>query len=151
MPETSIPVASDTAGTLNPVDAFSLPDGKVQQAVVIGDGTTQGRVALVTSDNRLQVKTDYTATATITSNAISTTSVTLVAADGTNGRVHLILYNDTSQIAYVRLDATAATTAAFSFEMAPGAYWESPRNYVGAATCIWTSTTGGGAMRVTVL
>lgn len=139
-----------TPGTGANIDTATQANGDHRQVVAIGDPTA-ATIAAVTTDNRLQVKTDYTATAAITSNAISTTSVTLVAADATNGRVHLILYNDTTQIAYVRLDATAATTTSYSFELPAGGYWESPRNFVGAATCIWPSTTGGGSMRVTVL
>lgn len=132
------------------VDTATQANGDHRQVMVIGDPTA-ATIAGVTTDNRLQVKTDYTATAALTSVAISATSVTLIAADATNGRVHLLLYNDSQQTAYVRLDATAATTTAFSFEMPPGAYWESPRNFVGAATAIWASATGGGAMRVTAL
>lgn len=126
-------------------------DGAHRQGMVVVDPNTDGRPAFVTTDNRLQVKTDYTATATITSVAISATSVSLLAADATNGRVNVLLFNDTTQIAYIRLDATAVTTSNQSFEILPGGYWESPRNFVGAVGCIWPSTTGGGAMKVTVL
>lgn len=139
-----------TPGAGAAIDTATQANGDHRQVIVIGDPTAATTVG-VTTDNRLQVKNDITATAAITSNAVSATSVTLTAADATNGRIHLILFNDTTQTAYIRLDATAATTAAYSFEMPPGAYWESPRNYVGAATCIWAAATGGGAMRVTTL
>jgi hypothetical protein len=149
MADTAVSI-KDGAGANVPIDAFSMGNGDVRQAVVIGDSAVAAQVAGVTSDNRLQVKTDFTATAVITSTAVSTTSVTLLAADATNGRVQVILYNDTNQIVYINLNATAATTSAFSFEMPPGAYWESPRNFVGAITAI-TAVAATGAVKVTVL
>jgi hypothetical protein len=145
-----------TPGTGAAVESYpATADGAHREATVIVDPLNDSRPAYVTSDNRLQVKMDFSGTSAITSVAISTTSVTLIAADATNQRLHLILHNDTSQIAYVRLDASAAVIApvapagGFSFPLLPDQPWESPRGYVGAATCIWPSTTGGGAMRVT--
>jgi hypothetical protein len=144
-----------TPGTGALVETYpDATDGAVREATVITDPENR-RAAYVTTDNRLQVKMDYSGTSAVTSVAISATSVTLIAADATNQRLHLILFNDTTQVAYVRLDANAAVIAptapagGFSFELAPGQPWESPRGYVGAATCIWPATTGGGAMRVT--
>jgi hypothetical protein len=130
-------------------------DGAVREATVITDPENR-RAAYVTTDNRLQVKMDTSSTPVVTSVPISTTSVTLVAADATGGRTGVTLHNDTSQIAYVRKGVEAAviaptgTAGGFSFELAAGQVWESSRNYIHAVTCIWPSTTGGGAMRVTV-
>ena len=145
-----------TPGTGAATEVYSdATDGALREAVVITSPGTDRRAVEVTTDNRLQIKMDYSATSTITSVAVSATSVTLIAADATNQRLHLILSNDSTQVAYVRLDATAAAiastapAAAFSFQLAPDQTWESPRGYVGAATCIWASATGGGAMRVT--
>lgn len=140
-----------TAGTGTKIDTRTVGAGadEHRQVVVLGDPATAANVAFVTADNRLQVKTDYSATPAVTSVAITVTSSTLLAADATNGRIGVILYNDTAQILYILLGTGTASTTNFSFEMPPGAYWESPRNYVHAITGIWPSTTGGGSARVT--
>jgi hypothetical protein len=151
MPDSAISIP-DSAGTARNVDTRTTPGGDHREVVVLGDDSD--RVVTVTSDNRLAVKMDFSATPVVTSVAISATSVTLIAADATSGRMGVTLYNDTGQIAYVRYGAEAAViapaapTGGFSLEIPPGGYWESPRNYVHALTCIWPSTTGGGAMRV---
>lgn len=146
-----------TPGTGAATEVYSdATDGALREAVVITSPGTDRRAVEVTSDGRLNVKTDTSATPVVTSVPISTTSVTLIAADATAGRIHVILSNDTSQIAYVRFGTEAAviapvtTAGGFTFELAPGQPYESPRNYIHAMTCIWPSTTGGGAMRVTV-
>lgn len=137
-------------------DVALQSDASSRPVSAIGDPVTSA-VAGVTTDGRVQVKLDLSATPAVTSVAISAASVSLVAADATGGRTHLLLYNDTTQIAYVRLGTEAAVIApvgaagGFTFEVVAGGYWESPRNYVGAATCIWPSATGGGAMRVTTI
>lgn len=124
-----------------------------REVVVLGSPTTTATIEL-TSDGRLPVKTDYSATPVVVSVVPATTSSTLVAADATNGRIHVQLYNDTDQIVYVRLGTEAAVIApvgaagGFSFEMPPGSFYESTRNYVGAMTCI-VPATPTGAVRVT--
>lgn len=141
-----------TAGTDADAETYTATaDGAHRQGMVIVDPNTDGRPAFVTSDNRLQVKTDFSGTPVTTQVPISITSQTAVAADATQGRLHVILFNDTTQLAYLRFDTTAVTTSNHAFEMVAGAYWESPRNYVGALGVIWSSTTGGGNLRVTVM
>lgn len=145
-----------TPGTGALVETYpDATDGAVREAAVITDPENR-RAAYVTADNRLQVKMDTSSTPVVTSVPISTTSVTLVAADATGGRTGVTLFNDTTQAAFVRkgveaaVIAPATTAGGFSFELAAGQAWESGRNYIHAITCIWPSTTGGGAMRVTV-
>ena len=55
MAEVGVPRTQDTAGTLTQIDGYTLPDGKLQQALVIGDGTTNGRTVAVSAANALKV------------------------------------------------------------------------------------------------
>lgn len=96
--------------------------------------------------NRKQIVTARSATGTQTSVSSSATNVTLLAAN--TSREGATLYNDSTQICYVRLQATA-TSANFSVKMQPEDYYEVPAGYTGIIDGIWASA--NGSMRVTEL
>lgn len=75
MAETSVAV---TPGSGANIDGFALPDGKVQQAVTLGDGATNGRIARVSSGGQLGVNGGGVVTGVGTLTAAGTTSADLV-------------------------------------------------------------------------
>lgn len=91
-----------------------------------------------------QVVTQKAATGTQTSVASSASNVTLLAAS--TSRLGATLYNDSTQVCYVRLAATA-TSSNFTVKMQPDAYYEVPFGYTGIIDGIWASANGN--MRVT--
>ncbi len=86
----------------------------------------------------------------ITRVANSATSVSLLAAN--SGRKAAYFYNDSSQIAYVVLSATAASTTAYTLQMAPLSFAAIDLDpvWTGAVQCIWAAS-GTGGMQVTEL
>lgn len=84
-------------------------------------------------------------TATLANVASSASSVTVFAASATaRGRT---VYNDSSQILYLKFGATASTTS-FTAQLAAGAYYEFPQPcYGGLVDGIWASA--NGSARVT--
>lgn len=91
-----------------------------------------------------QIVAMQTGTGTQTSVASSATNVTLLAAN--TSRKGASLYNDSTQVCYVRMAATA-TSANFSVKMQPDDYFEVPFGYSGIMDGIWASANGN--MRVT--
>lgn len=86
--------------------------------------------------------------ATVTSVADTASSTTLLAANG--GRRGFTIWNDSTEILYVKYGATASTTS-FTFQMAAGAYYESPTlAYRGRIDGIWANNASGAA-RITEL
>ncbi len=79
-------------------------------------------------------------TATPANVASSATNVTIfAAASGDNGRA---LWNDSSQILYLKFGATA-TTSSYTVQLAAGAYYEFPQPvYAGQVDGIWASANG---------
>lgn len=105
-----------------------LTDAKGRQIVTFDSGSTNGpsSSSAVTSVND--------------SNAVQT----LLAAN--TSRKGYKVFNDTTVTAYVKL-GTAATTSDYSYQIAPGGFYESPvgENYTGALTCIWSADASGAA------
>lgn len=146
MAETSVAV---TPGSGANVDVFSLPDGKVQEAVVIGDGTNQGRIVAVSAANALSVATPFASTSALTTVTVSTTSATVVSAQAT--RLGCAIFNDTTALLYLALSAVAATTSAHTVQVPVSGYYEVPFSYTGAVTAILAAGSTSGPVRVTVL
>ncbi len=104
MAETSVPRTQDTAGTLDQFDVFSLPDGKKQQAVALGDGVTQGRIAKVGVQRTLSVTTEkmrLSASSTTYSTAMTISLGVLSDNAGDSlpdlGSYRLVVINGTNQ------------------------------------------------------
>lgn len=82
--------------------------------------------------------------ATLTNVASSATNVTLFAAAGTaNART---IYNDSTQVLYVKFGATASTSS-YTVQLAAGAYYEFPQPlYAGQVDGIWASANGNARL-----
>jgi hypothetical protein len=91
-----------------------------------------------------QIVAQQAGTGTQTSVASSASNVTLLAAN--TSRKGAQLYNDSTQVCYVRMQATA-TSSNFSVAMQPSDYYEVPFGYSGIIDGIWASANGN--MRVT--
>jgi hypothetical protein len=84
---------------------------------------------------------------TVSSVVSSASSVQLLAANV--NRIGVILYNDSTQVAYVAFAATASSSA-YTLKMAPGSHYESePSVYTGVISAVWASA--NGSMRITEL
>lgn len=97
-----------------------------------------------------RLKTDggrQAASGTQASVASSATSVTILAAN--SNRLGAAVYNDSTQILYLLLAATTASTSAYSVQVASQGYYEVPSNYTGQLTGIWAAANGNA--RVTEL
>lgn len=128
---TAVPVsgavtANAGTGTLA-VSAASLP-------LPSGAATAANQVIPVTAT-----------TATLTNTASSATNVTVQASNAS--RKGLILYNDSTQVAYVKFGATASSTS-FTVYLLPNASYEmGPTVYSGIVDAIWVAA--NGSMRAT--
>lgn len=81
-----------------------------------------------------------TPTATLTNVSSSATSVSILAAN--TARVGAAIYNDSTQVLYLKFGATASTSS-FTVKMASGAYYEFPLPvYTGAVDGLWSSANG---------
>lgn len=101
------------------------------------------------------VKVHEAGTGTLANVASSATSVTILAAsatDATTGRPTrkgVTIYNDSTQILYLKLAASAASATSYTIQMAAGTYYECPFSYTGEIRGIWASANGNA--RVTEL
>lgn len=85
-------------------------------------------------------------TATLSNVASSATSVTLLAAN--TGRLAAQIYNDSTQVLYVKFGTTASATS-FTVPLASNTYYEVPGGYTGRIDGIWASAAGNA--RITEL
>lgn len=106
-----------------------------------GDYTPHG----VDRKGRLFV-TQKANTSTLASVASSATSVTLLASN--SARIAATIYNDSTQVCYVKFGATASSTS-FTVPLATNTYYEVPGGYTGIIDGIWVSANGNA--RVTEL
>lgn len=83
-------------------------------------------------------------TATLSNVASSATSVTVLAAN--TARKAATVYNDSTQILYLKFGATASTSS-FTVKLAADTYYEVPGGYTGIMDGIWASA--NGSARVT--
>lgn len=101
------------------------------------------------------VKIHEASTGTLTNVASSATSVTILAAsaaDATTGRPTrkgVTITNDSTQVLYLKLAASAASATSYTVQLAAGAYYEVPFAYSGEIRGIWASANGNA--RVTEL
>jgi hypothetical protein len=83
-----------------------------------------------------------TSSSTVTQVASSATTVTLKASN--TARTGLMVFNDSTQILYVKLGATASTTS-YTVQVQPKGYYELPASnalYTGVVDAIWASANG---------
>lgn len=84
------------------------------------------------------------ATPTQASVASSATNVTLLASNA--NRLGATFFNDSTQVLYLKLGATASNTS-YTIQLASNGYYEIPYNYTGIVDGIWVSANGN--VRVT--
>lgn len=93
------------------------------------------------------VGTEASASAAVSNVASSASSVTLKAAN--TSRRGLLIFNDSTQVLYVKYGATASTSS-YTVQIAAGGYWEMPQPpYTGVVDGIWAASNGNA--RVTEL
>lgn len=83
-------------------------------------------------------------TATLSNVPSSATTVTILAAN--TGRVGAQVYNDSTQILYLKF-GTAASSTSFTVKLAADTYYEVPAGYTGIIDGLWASA--NGSARVT--
>jgi hypothetical protein len=134
------PTAADSAITANPVTTGGRASAAVPTAV-----NADGDVVNAWLDrNGRQVTVHKAATATLSNVASSATSVTVLASN--TSRVGATVMNDSTQVLYLKMGATASATS-FTVKMVAGAYYEVPFGYTGVLDGIWASA--NGSARVT--
>lgn len=104
------------------------------------NGSTWDRVRGDTQG--LRTTSGKSSTSTVTQVASSASSVTLKASNA--ARVKLFVFNDSTQVLYLKLGATASTTS-FTLKVDPQGYWELPGDgqiYTGTVDAIWASANG---------
>lgn len=122
-----------------------IPSVIVDSLPTLASVTTVTTVSAVTSiTNTVTTKETRSATATSANVASSATNVTLLAANA--NRLGATIYNDSTQVLYVKLGTTASASS-FTLQMAAGTYYEVPFAYTGNIDGIWASA--NGAARVT--
>ena len=77
--------------------------------------------------------------AAVTSTASSASSVTLLSER--RGRVGFSVYNDSTQVLYVKYGATASTSS-YTVQVIAGGFFEDPFQYSGRVDGIWASANG---------
>lgn len=78
-------------------------------------------------------------TATTSSVASSATNVTLLSAN--SARLGATVYNESTQVLYLKLGTTASATS-YTVAMAASSYYETPYGYTGNIDGIWASANG---------
>jgi hypothetical protein len=132
-----------TALTENDAGAARM-DSKRAQVLTLEDATTRGQRAAVDANGALSTKEKRAATPTVGNVASSATTGTLLASNA--ARLGAAVYNDSTQILYLKLGATASATS-HTVQLVAGAYYEVPFGYTGVIDGIWASA--NGAARVT--
>lgn len=127
-------LANDAVDAGNPLKIGGRASGAPISAVAAND-----RVDAFFDLQGRQVIVMKAATGTQTTVASSATNVTLLAANA--ARLGATIYNDSTALLYVRLQATA-TTSNFTVKMQGDDYYEVPAGYTGIIDGIWASATG---------
>ena len=117
------------------------------------DGKLPASLGAKAASASLSVAPAFAATSTLTNVASSATSVTLLAAN--NDRKAVIIVNDSTSDLYVVLNASAASTANYSFILAgkgggtPSSATFTGEDYSGQVTGIWASANGNARITET--
>lgn len=109
-------------------------------------GTNGDYTPIATDAAGVQYVVQKSPTATLANVASSATSVTILAAN--TARKGAMIYNDSTQVLYLKFGATASATS-FTVPLATNTYYEVPGGYTGIIDGIWVSANGNA--RVTEL
>lgn len=139
------PFASSQSGTWNITNisgTISLPTGAATSANQSTEITSLSTIATNTG------VAPHTATSAVTSVASSATTVTILASN--SGRKQAAVYNDSTQILYLKLGTTASVTS-YTVQIPANGYYELPgvTVYTGEIDGIWASANGNA--RITEL
>lgn len=146
--------AGEALGSVTVADGGDVTQGAIADAIVAAGaaGTISAKLRRLTTDissaltaiAALVQKTDTQATtATVTQQADQATNVTLQAANAS--RKGLSIFNDSTEILYIKFGATATTTS-YTVKIAAQGYWELPRGnglYTGIIDGIWANNGSG--------
>lgn len=112
-----------------------MPASKIHTGALGVDGGP------VTNANPLPTSGGQTTSATtVTQVPSSATSVTILAANA--NRVGAAIYNDSSQILYLKLNSGAASSSSYTVQLGVQGYYCLPFRYVGVITGIWAAANG---------
>lgn len=152
-----VSIDQTTPGTTNLV---ALAANQSVNLAQVAGATTQTGNGTGAGSQRVTIASDNTAFSvnnapikatigTITSVISSITSVTILASNAS--RKGMTVYNDSTAILYLALTSGAASTTAYTIQMAANSYYEIPfeQMYTGTITGIWASANGNA--RVTEL
>jgi hypothetical protein len=152
----SLPLPTGAATSANQTTAnssLSSIDGKLnslgQKAM-----TASMPVVIASDQGAIPISGSITAspgtssTSSVTSVASSASNVTMLSSNAS--RKNATFYNDSTQIAYLKLGATASSTS-YTVQLQAGQYYELPTGqiYTGQIDAIWASANGN--MRITEL
>ena len=130
-------VVQPTASALNVTAVGTGTAGTPSGGVMSIQGVSGGTPLTVTADK--------STTGTMTSVSASASSVTVLAANA--NRVGAAFFNDSTNILYLAMSASAASVTAFTIKCMPGVYTDLDVDYTGQVNGIWNGT--NGAVRVT--
>jgi len=152
----TVPVSqSGTWNITNVSGTVSLPTGAATEATLaaasaklpasLGIKTAAASLSVApASDAIYNTVQSRPATATLSNVASSATSVSLLASN--TSRKFATIYNDSTQILYVKFGATASATS-YTLQMPPASYYELPQPcYTGAIDGIWASANGNARL-----
>jgi hypothetical protein len=129
---------SGTTATIQ-VNGVSVGDTS-RSSVTLSDGSYAWRQATVTPGTQALATVPLASASALTQVASSASSVTLLAAN--LSRKTAIFYNASTAILYIALTSAAASTTAYTVQVAPSASWSLPVAYTGQITGIWASANG---------
>ena len=119
--------------------AVAVMDSTAQNHM-ISDGVYPWRKATVTPGTPALAIANIANTSALTQVASSASSVTLLAANAS--RKNAIFYNASTAILYIALTSSAASTSAYTVQVAAGGNWSMPVAWTGQITGIWASANG---------
>lgn len=130
-----------TAANLNATVVGSGSAGTPATGVVTIQGIAGGTAIPVSGTLTI----DKSTTGTMTNVAASATNVSVLASNA--NRIGAAFYNDSGNILYLALSATAASASTFSIRIMPNSYYDLPVDYTGVVNGIWNGN--AGTLRVT--
>lgn len=122
-----------------PVSVSNFPEVQTVTGSVAITGNSSTTPFWVTGS--VTTNFDPSTSATVTPVSSSATVVTLAAANGS--RRGLTIYNDSTKILFVKLGSGASQTD-FSVKLSSQGYYETPAQYTGIVTGLWSSVNGFG-------
>lgn len=134
---TNLGKAEDAAHTTGDTGVFML--GVRNDTSTAFSGTDLDYTPIATDSAGTQYVVQKSSTATLSNVASSATSVTILAAN--TARKGAQIYNDSTQILYVKFGTTASTSS-FTVPLAAATYYELPAGYTGRIDGIWASANG---------